>query len=892
MKKRGYPLIETEYLNQFIEKSREYLDVFEESLRLLEKNPRDPIILGEAFQVVHSMKSLFRALGFSTMKDVAEGLEIFIEDIRFGKIIPNAKALTLLSISYEMLSYFVESVLLHRTEGESVIGQALRRLRELVLTSSKTVIEDENPDDSRFPLISLKPETPIFHIMVILDKECLFRSARTFMVFRAIESCCLVLESDPQKEFDWTSEDVLTSRVISATVAPRLSAGMHVETLRKNLIRDLRNIAEIQEAAVTYFEEGIHITQLRRPICLVDHPSASIETSDAVIDTRSACAERFNEVGIEENFLGFFLEEILFILENIGIEAVDAEVSEARPEKNRGLRNLLKALSGIGSFTQIKEIASISEGLLRLSETFSPDDDAIKNESLNLFINAIALIKKAVQNPERFSNPLIQTEYLQFTQQEKRYSDHAEEVKEEAHVQKQNQKKIGAVLVETGKISEKELADLLDKQKTEYPGYKLGQVALKEKKAEVEDVFKAVHVQEEHRKGAAVSAAGAKVSFTRIPTYKVDNLVDLMGELVIVQSQVQQQFSERFDSNDRLMSHLGRMARIVKNIQNLSMSLRMVSLKSLFQKLNRIARDTMKDLGKEVVFSISGEETEIDRGVVDRLLDPLVHLVRNAIDHGIEPKETRKSAGKPALGEVKLTAYSRKGSVYIDISDDGKGLVSEKIFNKAVEKGVASPEKSYSAEEINQFIFLPGFSTADVVNQVSGRGVGLDVVKTEISKIGGKVSVTTDEGKGSSFTLTIPINMAVIDGTIVEINHSQFIIPTLNVKQTLKPKNDQFISVKGEKKLLKLRGEVIPIISLPGFFGFEEASEQGNDLIVVLENDRALKALPIHELVGRREIVVKSLGEEFNHLNFLSGASILGNGKVALILDIENMFRI
>ncbi len=885
-------MIETEYLNQFIEKSREYLDVFEESLRLLEKNPRDPIILGEAFQVAHSMKSMFHTLGFSTMRDVAEGLEVLIEDIRFGKIIPNAKVLTLFSISYEVLCYCHESVFLHGTEGESVIGKVFQRLHELVLTSAKAAIEGGKPDDSPFPLFRLKPETPIFHVMVILDKECLFRSARTFMVFRAIESCCLVLESDPHQETDWTSEDALISRVISATVAPIASPEMHVETVRKNLIQDLRNIAEIQEATVTYFEEGIHITQERRPICLVDHPSAPIETSDTVINSRSALAERVHELGIQETFLDSFLEETLLILENIGIEAVVAGALEVKSEGNPGLRNLLKALCGIGSFTQIKEITSISESLLGVSETTMLEEAAIKNETFNLIISAISLIKKAIQSPERFANPQIQTEFLQFAQQEKRYSDHAEEAKEEAHIQKQNQKKIGTVLVETGKISEKELAQLLEKQKTEYPGYKLGQIALKEKKANIEDVVNAVHLQEESKKGAMVSTVAAEVSFTRIPTHKVDNLVDLMGELVIVQSQVRQLSSERFDSNDRLMSHLGRMARIVKNIQNLSMSLRMVSLKSLFQKLNRIARDTMKDLGKEVVFSISGEETEIDRGVVDRLLDPLVHLVRNAIDHGIEPKEMRKSAGKAALGEVVLSAYSRKGSVYIEVSDDGKGLASEKIFKKAMEKGLASPEKSYSAEEINQFIFLPGFSTADVVNQVSGRGVGLDVVKTEISKIGGKVAVTTNEGKGSSFTLKIPINMAVIDGTIVEINHSQFIIPTLNVKQTLKPTNDQFISVKGEKKLLKLRGEVIPIISLPGFFGFEESSERGNELIVVLENDRVLKALPIHEMVGRREIVVKSLGDEFNHLNFLSGASILGNGKVALILDIENMFRI
>ncbi|WP_300521385.1 chemotaxis protein CheA, partial [Aminiphilus sp.] len=386
--------------------------------------------------------------------------------------------------------------------------------------------------------------------------------------------------------------------------------------------------------------------------------------------------------------------------------------------------------------------------------------------------------------------------------------------------------------------------------------------------------------------GSAQRNTTASGELIRISTHKVDNLADMLGELLITQSQVEQQVVTRFGPNDSLVSHLLRMSRITRELQNLAMSLSMVSLRSTFQKLQRIARDTIQELGKNAEFVISGEDTEIDRSVAEKLLDPLVHMVKNAISHGIESPEDRASRGKTRQGTVTVSAYSRRGNVFIEVADDGRGMDPEGILRKAQEKNLADPSRNYSEEEILGFVFLPGFSTLAVANTVSGRGVGMDVVRTEISRIGGKVEIRNTPGKGCTFVLKIPINMAVLNGTIVNIFGEHYILPTLHVKQILKPEDGQWISVGGREIMLRVRENVVPVIPVDAVFGCPGEFERSFDgtLMVVMELEQQIKALPVRAVLGRREIVVKPLGKEFASLEFVSGASILGDGKVSLIL--------
>ncbi len=383
--------------------------------------------------------------------------------------------------------------------------------------------------------------------------------------------------------------------------------------------------------------------------------------------------------------------------------------------------------------------------------------------------------------------------------------------------------------------------------------------------------------------------------YLRIAASKVDNLSDMIGELMIVESLVEQRIMDKISDDPMTSKDVVRMGRLTKDIQNLSMSLRMIPLKSTIQKVVRTGRDSAEQLHKEINIIVEGEDTEIDRTIADKLYTPLMHMVRNSIGHGIEEADQRLGRNKTAEGNITIAAYNKRGSVYMEIEDDGAGLNLEKILAKATEKGIAEKDKKYTDDEITNFIFLPGFSTASQVDSVSGRGVGMDVVRTDITKIGGSVKVETTPGMGTKFTLKIPINLAILNGTIVEIMGKLYIFPTLNIREIVNVTDDSWISIKGREKMLKVRGEVIqiyPIKDLLMYHGFEKVTgEHEERLMVIVELEGLLRAIPVKNVLERREIVVKSLGNEFKNLDFISGATILGNGVVALILDIEGLLK-
>lgn len=379
--------------------------------------------------------------------------------------------------------------------------------------------------------------------------------------------------------------------------------------------------------------------------------------------------------------------------------------------------------------------------------------------------------------------------------------------------------------------------------------------------------------------------------YMKVSNGKIDQLVDLIGELIINQSLIEQYLTTTYPQDNKLTGNMSGFLRITRELQGLSMSLRMVSLKSTFQKITRIARDTIQELHKEVEFVTLGDSTEIDRVVTEKLLDPLVHLIKNAISHGVEddPQE-RVQKGKNKKAKVELNAYNKRGKIFIEVKDDGCGINTDIVYKKALEKGLIDPNKNYSEEEIKEFILLPGFSTAKVVDNISGRGVGMDVVKTQILKLGGKIDIQSTLGNGSIFTLEVPVNHAIMNGTIIEMKNNCFIVPTMNVKEILQPKEEQWIFTQGKRTMLKVRENIVPIIPISVFFNGEKHEEE-IPLVLLLEVDGHMKALPITNVLNRQEVVVKPVGDEFSNLKFISGMSILGTGKVSLILDIDYLFK-
>ncbi|MCX7774130.1 MAG: chemotaxis protein CheW, partial [Clostridia bacterium] len=385
----------------------------------------------------------------------------------------------------------------------------------------------------------------------------------------------------------------------------------------------------------------------------------------------------------------------------------------------------------------------------------------------------------------------------------------------------------------------------------------------------------------------------AGTNFVRIPEHKVGNLFDLLGELIIMQSQqredVQAVLNGTGDVN-RINNNMARMERVTKDIQSIAMTLRMVSIKQTFQKILRIGMHTAKEVNKNIRFDIVGEETEVDRSIVEKLNDPLVHLIRNAVSHGIEEDpEERLASGKDAQGVIRIEASSGKGAVLIEVADDGKGIDPQKILRKALEKGLASPDREYTDKEIINFIFLPGFSTQEQVNNISGRGVGMNVVEEEIKKVGGKVDIRTEKGKGTAFILKIPINMATINGIVVDINKQRYVLPTMSIKRIFKPTEEDWVTIRGHADMVKNRGELLRLVPINDMLS--QSFDLSDHIIMVIEYEGEVRALPVKEVIGKQEIVIKPLDEAFRHLDFLSGSTIMGDGTAALIFDVESFFR-
>lgn len=594
---------------------------------------------------------------------------------------------------------------------------------------------------------------------------------------------------------------------------------------------------------------------------------------------------------VDPEFLNDFLAETREHIESIEMNVLDLETDPGNIEIVHSLFRSFHTVKGLAGFVNqnlVREIAHQTETRL---DKCRKGEAKINKYFIDLVLASSDYLKKICDDfslnidPEFIEQVAAHLDALNYDSDLK--GKIGEQNLEEPREDKEERTtKIGEILINQG-LDPKTVEELLAKQ-DEYPGLKLGQIAVKEKKAQAHDIIQSLRIQEKASKTIAKDSGYNE--YTRVPVMKIDNLVDLIGELVITQSQIEQESAKRFGTNDLFTNKFLRMQQISKNIQNISMSLRMVSFRSTFQKLNRIARDTISELGKNVCLEIYGEETEIDRGVAERMLDPLLHLVKNSISHGIEEESVRIMNGKPPQGRVKINACNKRGSVFIEVRDDGQGINVEKIHQKAIEKRLLDPAKAYSDEEIVNTIFLPGFSTAVNVSNVSGRGVGLDVVKTEIYRIGGKIEIDNHPGEGCGFALKIPINMAVINGTIIDILGNRFIIPTLYIKRIIRPEEKEWISVSGRKVMLRIKDEVIPVIPINKIFGVSE-SEVEEFLIIIIELEHKLKALPVRNIISRREIVVKSLGREFSHLDYVAGASILGDGRVSLILDIENLFK-
>jgi two-component system chemotaxis sensor kinase CheA len=443
------------------------------------------------------------------------------------------------------------------------------------------------------------------------------------------------------------------------------------------------------------------------------------------------------------------------------------------------------------------------------------------------------------------------------------------------------EKPIGEILVERGLVREDDVIEALKEHKT------TGQALVEKGKVSKEVVEKMALEQSQSRKIA-------KSSTIRVDTDKLDKLVNLVGEMVISVARMSQCASEVTEAtlSRSLQGATSSLERISRDLQEQVMRVRMVPVEGTFNRFRRVVRDMSFELGKKIEIRMSGTETELDKNVIEQISDPLKHMIRNSIDHGIESPEERRLLGKPEIGTIWLKAFQREGNIFIEISDDGKGIDKKRVLAKAIEKGQAETGRSYSEKEIFEMLFAPGLSTAEKVSELSGRGVGMDVVKRNIEDLRGSVEIFSEEGEGSTFRVKLPLTLAIIDGMMVKVGGEVLTIPLSVIDKSVRPARSEIKTVEGKGELVDIRGNYLPLVRLYQLFNLpSEKNDPTEALIVVLNGSDSRFGILVDDVLGQTQAVIKSIDKNFKKIEGTSGATILGNGRVSLILDVYTIER-
>ena len=630
------------------------------------------------------------------------------------------------------------------------------------------------------------------------------------------------------------------------------------ELLQKILQKEVKDTNEsIESISKTVTELQDYIEQITQDKT-TDDPEPPQEPeckNEETTSLEAAC--------IDEDDVPLVLDFITEAYEHIESSETGLLDLEAKPGDDEVINQIFRAfhtIKGMAGFLNLTEIGSLAhsaENLLDLARNgklaLTGKNTDVIFESIDLLKKMITALKQAVEN----GNPIQQDQSLP-----------ALLTKLEASAQGRDVEEV-AINTPQAEEDDKKIDNILeDKKDDPKTGYTASQ----------NNVNRKAHASDEK----------IKVSTTRL-----DNLINMTGELVIAQLMVNEQANGKSSTDHELNRKIGHQGKLIRELQELSMSMRMVPIASVFHKMARLTRDLSQKANKNINFVTSGEETELDRNIVDKIADPLVHMVRNSADHGIESAEERVKAGKNPAGRIELRAFHQAGNIVIEIEDDGKGLDKERILKKAIDNGLVESGQDLSDEEIFKLVFHAGLSTAKKVTSVSGRGVGMDVVKKNIEALHGKIDISSTPGKGSIFTIRLPLTLAIIDGQIVTIGNDRYIIPINSIVRTLRPEAKQISSVQNRGEMLMERGRLLPLVRLYKLFGATPTTEDPTEsLLVIVEEDNKKCCLLVDELLGQQQVVIKSLGDSLAGTKGVSGGAIMGDGKISLILDIPGLMEL
>lgn len=594
-------------------------------------------------------------------------------------------------------------------------------------------------------------------------------------------------------------------------------------------------------------------------------------------DTKSRDANLTEE---DLEILSGFVMESLENLETVEVSLIDLEQNPDDIDSINSIFRSFHTIKGVSGFLNLKRINLLAHRAENLLDKARSGEIGIEAAVIDIILESVDVLKKLIegvqQGMENNVSPDIGLDITPLINRIDGIQVSADQVRD---------KPIGEILIQRGEITSEQLSKGLEKQKQD-PDKKLGQILIECQDVESKAVVSAIRDQ----KIRGMRHVDLQV---KVDTKKLDNLVDLTGELVIAQSMLRQN-PVILEARDQLLMHnLGQLNQITAGLQTTAMSMRMVPIKSTFQKMVRLVRDLAKSSGKVVNLKMSGEDTEIDRNVVDELYEPMVHMIRNSVDHGVETPEERENSGKNKKGEIHLLAYHQGGNIVVEISDDGRGLDKKRIIEKAKANRLITNESELSDDEIYNLIFQPGFSTAKEVTDISGRGVGMDVVKKAIEKLRGRVEINSRPGQGSTFIIRLPLTLAIIEGMLVRVGNERYVIPALAIRESFRPTKKQYSTVEGKGEIILSRGKIIHLVRLDRIFNVKNHSnDPWEALIVTVEHDGQQMGLLIDELLGKEEVVIKSLGETFKDTKGIAGGAIMGDGRVGLILDMAGIWEI
>jgi len=596
----------------------------------------------------------------------------------------------------------------------------------------------------------------------------------------------------------------------------------------------------------------------------------------------------------DPSLLADFVRESLEHLENSDVLLMALESGPADGESVNGIFRAFHTIKGVAGFLGFQGIQAFAHGTENLLDMARQGSLALDARILDVAFAAVDVLRRRIQWVAAHGGAAAPDDLIGAMRSTLERVEAAAQGKPDIAGQEapvllpaEPGMRLGEILVAAGKISAETVDRALRSQGQSGEGMPLGEALVRRAGVPAKEVGLALASQ---KKALESAATGALKETVKVEAARLDRLLDAIGELVIAESMVLGAPELKRSLSPALVQKIGQLDKITRELQEMGTSLRMVPIRPIFQKMQRLVRDLSKQSGKAVDFVAEGEETELDKTVVEKIGDPLVHMLRNSLDHGIESDpDARERAGKPRTAKVRFSAFQKGGSVCIEIADDGRGLDRDAILAKARERGLWREETAPSDKEIFGFIFEAGFSTAKQVTELSGRGVGMDVVKRNIESLRGRIDIQSRPGQGTTFSIWLPLTLAIIDGMVVRVGKERFIIPTLSIVRIVTPAAEAIHTFQDKGEMLRLQDELIPVYPMRGYLCGDDSKERR--LFVVTESEGRKAAFPVDELLDQQQIVIKKLEEEFPPIPGISGGAILADGRVGLILDVDTLMK-